>query len=230
MRLYSFQGRYGNDKICRTEQKDLKVGDLLVGKNDMFLALGDEVVRNSDKTKYRIAEKLSVHHKDFLGKEAVEMIHRMTHEYYTSYKNVVKLFVTGELADLFKKEIATKKKVEQTLIVYPDVRTMENTMGATDPSDKGVVILNGTSTQVQQDKAWRGIKTGHIHTLHCTYSQIFQDRKNLQNITLIDSHQRYYKNQQDPRYDTREVLDKMAALYEAKIDKKGLKIFAHCID
>lgn len=72
----------------------------------------------------------------------------MVHEYYTSYKNVVKLFVTGELADLFKKEITVKKKpffqktaghtdIEeqlehstegQQLIVFPDVWTMINTL------------------------------------------------------------------------------------------------------
>ncbi|MBP6911164.1 hypothetical protein KBC03_06325 [Patescibacteria group bacterium] len=136
MRLYAFQARHGNDKICRTEQKDLKVGDLLVGKSDMYLALGDTMAWSADKAKSNITEELSVHHKDFLGKEAIALIHRMVHEYYTSYKNVVKLFVTGELADLFKKEVATKKKVEQSLIIYPDVRTMENTMKAFDPSDK----------------------------------------------------------------------------------------------
>ncbi|MBP6911163.1 hypothetical protein KBC03_06320 [Patescibacteria group bacterium] len=67
---------------------------------------------------------------------------------------------------------------------------------------------------------------GQIHTLLCTYSQIFQDRKNLKNITLIDSHQRYYKNQQDPRYDTREVVKKMAEFYGAKLDIQGIDIFA----
>lgn len=85
----------------------------------------------------------------------MELIHWLTHTYYSSYKNVVKLFVPGEIADLFKKQVSTKKKVEQTLVVYPDVWTMENRAEQTQPTDKGVAVLNGTSTQQQKDKTWR---------------------------------------------------------------------------
>lgn len=162
-------------------------------------------------------ETLELHHKQFFSKKTVQLIHRLVHEYYTSYKNVVKLFVTGELADLFKKQISLKKKVEQKLIVYPDVRTMENLASSTDITEKGVAVLTSTSTQLQKDKVRRGIKMGHIHTLLCTYSQIFQDRKDLKHITIYDSHQRYYKSQQDPRYDTRVVLKQMAEMHNAEL-------------
>lgn len=67
---------------------------------------------------------------------------------------------------------------------------------------------------------------GHISSLHCTYSQLFQDWKSLKSIILVDSHQRYYKNQQDPRYDTREVVKKMAEIYGAELVMQGIDIFA----
>lgn len=130
----------------------------MVGNSDMFLVLGENTSWNVDKNKFSLSEELTVNYKGFFSKKTVELVHWLTHEYYTSYKNVVKLFVTGELADLFKKEIAAKKKVEQALIVYPDVRTMENLAKTVDISDKGVAVLNGTSTQVQKDRARRGIK------------------------------------------------------------------------
>lgn len=225
MRLFAFQSRYGHDKTCRTEQKGLKEGDLLVGKNDMFLVLGETLKRGNDEKKNMITEELEVHHKKFLSGQTISLIHRMVHQYYTSYKNVVKLFVTGELSDLFTREISVKKKAEQSLYVYPDARTMENLPKPAGLDPKTTAVLTGTSTQVQQDKIRRGIKMGHIHTLLCTYSQIFQDRKDLKRITIYDSHQRYYKNQQDPRYDTREVLRQLAKIHNVELRDEGVHIF-----
>lgn len=226
MFLYSFQWRYGHDKICRTEQKDLSIGDLYVGGADMYLALGDTVSRKVPKEKYTILETISLHHAWFFSKKAIELLHRMSHEYYSSYKNIVKLFVPGELADLFHREIKTKKKQPQKLLVYPDVRTMANLaqQSEIELSDKGIAILNGTSTQLQKDKARWGIKMGHIHTLLGTPSQVFQDWKDLDQITLIDSHQRYYKSQQDPRYDVREICKKLSDLHNAKLETTGVEI------
>lgn len=68
---------------------------------------------------------------------------------------------------------------------------------------------------------------GHIHTVHCTASEIFQDWRNLKYITLHDAHQRYYKSQQDPRYDTREVARKMADAYGSNLTFQGIDIFAY---
>ena len=60
--------------------------------------------------KATIYDKLELHQKKFFQKETIELIDWIVSQYYTSYKNVVKLFVTGELADLFKKEVSVKKK------------------------------------------------------------------------------------------------------------------------
>lgn len=192
----------------------------------MYVALGDETTRKVDKDKFLLSDRVDEYYPNFFSKKTLTLIHRLVHEYYTSYKNVVKLFVTGEVADLFNKEIKTKKKAEQKLVVFPDVRTMDNHI-KTNPaynSLKEYVILNGTSTQVQKDKARRGIKTGQIQTLFCTPSQLFQDRKNLTEISLIDTHQRYYKSQQDPRYDTREICKKLAEIHKATLNTTGIQI------
>lgn len=153
----------------------------------MYLVLHNSELKTqnsklSNEKKNKVTEELTVDHKQFLRKETIELIHRMVHEYYTSYKNVVKLFVSGELADLFKKELSVKKKpffnvellahdthtIEKTiidskegqqLIVFPDVRTMMNTMKSAHVEEKtGIVVLTSSSTQQQKDKAWRGIK------------------------------------------------------------------------
>lgn len=121
----------------------------------MFLVMGEEIAWKVDKNKMNTTETLAVYHDGFLSSASMKLIHRLTHEYYSSYKNVVKLFVPGEIADLFKKQISTKKKIEQSLTIYPDVRTMENRVDSEETTNKSVAVLNGTSTQQQKDKAWR---------------------------------------------------------------------------
>jgi len=210
----------------------------------MFLVLGEELARPIGK-KLVSSATLEMHYASFFSAKALTLVHRLVHQYYTSYKNVVKLFVSDDIAALQKKEITKSKKSlfqrfsiqnstfniqhstegGQQLVVFPDVWTMKSFLGSQE-LPVGTVILNATSTQQQKDKARRGIKMGHISTLCCTYSQIFQDRKDLKHILLIDQHQRYYKNQQDPRYDAVEVVKQMAVLYGAELVLHGMNIFA----
>lgn len=72
-------------------------------------------------------------------------------------------------------------------------------------------------TYQQKIVSYRNIKYGVINTLICTHSQIFQDRKSLNKILIIDPHKRYYKNTHNPKYNTLSVATYMADLYHADL-------------
>ena len=71
----------------------------------------------------------------------MELLHWMVETYYTTYKSVVKHFVTDELQKLLEREAKSVKSIKskvhkvenfsisekgQTLIVFPDLWTMTN--------------------------------------------------------------------------------------------------------
>ena len=84
--------------------------------------------------------------------------------------------------------------------------------------------MNGKHTKKQRAEVFWKIKNGAPETLVCTYSQIFQDWQDLKRIILIDQHKRYYKNQQDPRYYTPRVVEKMGEIYECEVVKTGWEV------
>lgn len=190
-----------------------------------------------------ITKKISFHNSEvtisvsrFLSKTTLELVHRMVQHRYSTYKNVLKLRIPDEITPLLTKKPKRVVKPEfqkvvydettfqltqepgliagQQLIVFPDLRTMStSSLSAHFLKADGTIVLHGGSTTLQKTKAFRAVKHGLAHTLVCTYSQIFQDRKSLMHIVLVDPHKRYYKNQQDPRYDTVEVVKKMEQAY-----------------
>ncbi|NCQ81735.1 hypothetical protein GW750_02820 [bacterium] len=46
---------------------------------------------------------------------------------------------------------------------------------------------------------------------------MFVDRVDLQSITCVDSHMRYYASQQDPRYKVVTVLEEFARIHKATL-------------
>lgn len=117
--------------------------------------------------------------------------------------------------------VMSERDVEgQQLVVFPDLRTMEQYNSF---MWDGVVVLHSKSTKKQKSEAFWWIKQGNIKNLFCTYSQIFQDRHHLTSIIMIDQHKRYYKHHQDPRYTVGTVLEKMADIYGARLEKMGIE-------
>jgi hypothetical protein len=93
----------------------------------------------------------------------------MVETYYTTYKSVIRHFVTDELEKLLEREHKSIKskvhkvcKVEkfsiaengQTLIVFPDLRTMTNSLsvegGTEEERNGGKIILLASQTEKQK--------------------------------------------------------------------------------
>lgn len=183
----------------------------------------------------------------FLSKQAMQLLHWMVETYYTTYKSVVKHFITDELNKLLERESkigknwGTSRNVEenkktleqntlswftlakkwQTLVVFPDLRTMTNSSVECRVQSTELpwtVTLLASQTEKQKAEHRWEIKKGMKSVILCTYAEIFQDFHDLQKIIRIDPHKWYYANQQDPRYKVGEVLKKMAELYWAELE------------
>lgn len=113
------------------------------------------------------------------------------------------------------------QKKHQTLIILPSIWSATQQIDKQWLSLPWTAFLHSQSTVNQKIQIFRGIKNWSIDTLFCTYSQLFQDRKKLSHIILIDAHSWWYKNQQDPRYFVPSVVEMIATTYGASIDKTG---------
>ena len=164
----------------------------------------------------------------------LDLLHRMVETYYTTYKSVIRLFVTNAIEKLLEREGKLKAQGSklkavvqswgfslategQTLIVFPDLRTMFNTTDEAFRESEGVAFLSATQTEKQKDVHRWEIKKWIKSVILCTYAEIFQDFHDLKKIIFIDPHKRYYANQQDPRYKVGDVLEEMKKLYWAEL-------------
>jgi len=223
-------------------QKLLVRWNLVKYQDDVFLCLWDEIsFQEQYQYLYEIKESdLSLISKSFLTDETLDMVNWMVYRRYSSYKSVLKYFVSFDIEWLmsrwklqikktkiknneikiqsWKFEISAEKIDGQQLIIFPDLWTLFNTMDEDILSAKWNIFLKSNDTQNQKDKKWWMIKNGEIKNVFCTHSEIFQDWNDLKKIILIDPYKRYYENQQDPRYSVNEVVKKMLEIYWAKFE------------
>ncbi|MCX6822554.1 MAG: hypothetical protein NTX91_00965 [candidate division SR1 bacterium] len=185
----------------------MKSGDLLQLGSEYFLCLGKKI---SFEELYLKMEELKngnmeICYKGFLSKETMALLHRMVETYYTTYKSVVKHFVTDELQKLLEREGKIKDKrgktkdesprkslnfnlgsficssQGQTLVVFPDLRTLTNgglkmdDLPAGRQGGGGLVTLLASQTEKQKDVHRWEIKKGMQSVILCTYAEIFQD-------------------------------------------------------
>jgi primosomal protein N' len=120
-------------------------------------------------------------------------------------------FSKGVEGDLDSKNISLSPEW-QSLIVFPDLRTLMNIIDEKFMSQAWVDTLLSSNTQNQKDKSWRNIKNWNTNIILATHSEIFQDYKNLKKIVIIRPNKRYYANQQDPRYKTLDVVKRLAEI------------------
>jgi len=106
----------------------------------------------------------------------------------------------------------------QTLIVFPDLRTLINMTDDEFRKQPWVDTLLSTNTQNQKDKSRWNIKLGNTKFIFATHSEIFQNYNNLKKIIIFYPHKRYYANQQDPRYKTLAVVQKMSEIYKCELE------------
>jgi len=105
----------------------------------------------------------------------------------------------------------------QTLIVFPDLWTLMNMTDDEFRKKDWVDTLLSTNTQNQKDKSWRNIKQWNTKVIFATHSEIYQDYADLKKIIIFFPHKRYYSNQQDPRYKTLAVVQKMSEIYHCEL-------------
>lgn len=236
MYLYSFDRFFGFDKVCLLGdfgKKKIKAGDLLVFWNQYFLALGDKIAF-AEQYGHLESVKAELMYKQFLTQPTLDLLHRMVETYYTTYKSVIRLFITNDIQKLLEREWKLKTKslkstaaiqfcdfslvdTGQTLIVFPDLWTMFNSISDQFREDYWVAFLSSTHTEKQKDVHRWEIKKGRKSVILCTYAEIFQDYYDLKKIIFIDPHKWYYVNQQDPRYKVGDVLEEMKKLYGAEL-------------
>jgi primosomal protein N' len=77
--------------------------------------------------------------------------------------------------------------------------------------------LYSTDTQNRKDQHRWEIKKSKTWIIVSTQSEIFQPFNNLWTIIFVDWYKRYYHNQQDPRYDIKEVVNKLKELWSCDV-------------
>ena len=190
--------------------------------------------------------KFQLIEKNLVSKETIQFINYMVYERYCPYYNVMKYFLPQEIDKLIERKIGKQKTCNivlwmewdeeynliknsslhsewqsitdwQTLIVFPDLRTLINMTDDAFRKQKWVDTLLSTNTQNQKDKSRRNIKLWNTKVIFATHSEIFQNYKNLKKIIIFYPHKRYYSNQQDPRYKTLAVVQKMSEIYQCEL-------------
>jgi len=245
--IYSFDRFAGDDRVFVLENgQKLWIGDLFRIENSYFLNLWEDIAWQDKHKVFWKSEitNLNLVKKWFISAKTLWFIHFLVYQYYSVYRKFVPLFVNTDIEKTlkydiykpktskyqevifdmqnFKLDIWAEKLNWQQLVVFPDLWTMENLLD--NKKFKDIETLISSNTQTKKDKIYWQIKNGCLGTLFCTYSQIFQDWRNLKNIILIDGHKRYYKNQQEPRYYVPTVLSQMSKIYWANFQKFGYKL------
>lgn len=219
MYLFAVEQYAWFDRVFKTDSSvKLSRWDLIKLWNSHFIILWNQISFPElyQKHKLEISIQPEIVYKNFLKENTLDLINFLTYTYYTSYNNIIPLFIDNDITRILLAQVSTKKNVEQSLIVFPDLWSISNYNLDSFELD-WYTLLHWQSTEKQKITAFWWIKSWKIKNLICTYSQIFQDWVNLKKIIIIDTHKWYYKNQQDPRYSVVSVVEKMAEIYESEI-------------
>ena len=234
MYLFSFKQFAWHDRVFSSSLSIWKAGDLIQCWSDFLLNLWEEVnFPELIKTQFTPTSPCEVIYKEFFDEKFLALLHWMVYQWYSTYNNVLKYFVSFEIPQLLARETKTSIKnkklkignvsialneTKQNLIIVPDNRSRENQLSDFFSQD-WIIHLYSTDTQNRKDQNWREIKKSNTWIIVATQSEVFQPFSNLWAITFIDWYKRYYHNQQDPRYNISEVVKKMQELWDCDIIK-----------
>ncbi len=105
---------------------------------------------------------MKVRYPGFFDQRFLSFLHWMVYEWYSSYKNVMKYFVSMELQELLKREqkisATTKNPSAQTLVIFPDNWTRFNVTPPEKFEEKNLISLASSDTQNRKDLHRRTIK------------------------------------------------------------------------
>ena len=240
MYLFSFKQFVWHDRVFSSNLPIWKAGDLIQCWTDFLLNLWDEIsFPELIRTQFTPNSPCEVVYPKFFDQNFLALLHRMVYQRYTTYNNVLKYFVSFEIPQLLAREAKAKwqnKKLilnkvsipfdesKQNLVIIPDNRSRENQLSDFFSQD-WIIHLYSTDTQNRKDQNRREIKKSKVWIIVATQSEVFQPFNNLWSITLIDGYKRYYHNQQDPRYEIPDVVNKMQVLRNCQVislENKGL--------
>lgn len=235
---------YSFDFICRVDSVffsniEFKVNpwDLLYDWNRYYLSLWTNIsFEDLIIDEISLDTSISIDFKSLLSKNSIDIIHNIVKESFSLYRLVVPMFIPDDIRSILKRASKkvnksvenidylnyinswiVKKNQWQQLIIFPDLWSIYNQLDNNYLSFDWVEILNSKSTNVQKWKTFWNIKNWITNSLVCTHSQIFQDWLNLWKIIIFSPHQRYYKNQKDPRYSTVDLLKKFEEIYNCEL-------------
>lgn len=230
MYIYSFTHFAWSDRVFHAPHLNANPWDLLSDGVNTVLALGEEIAFPELINSIYTWAPLGLKHPQLLSAPTLELLHRMVKTRYSTYKNVIKLFLDPDIDALLAKKpskLAKKSKKtecrigihhiqtdkDQILVVFPDLWTRENSLY----EEQNTLSLQSLQTQAKKNlNRWK-IKEGSENLLLATSSEIFQDFKTLARIYLLEPQKRYYASQQDPRYKVQTVLQKIAELHQAQL-------------
>jgi len=221
MYLFSFNKFTWHDRVFLLDEKIKSDSwDLIKIQDDYFFCLWENISFQELYTyKLKMVFEPTMMCKWLLSNKAMEFLHWMVYERYSTYKSVLKLFLSFEIDKLLEKWTSKKNaKNKQELTIFPDLWTLYNTVYETTLEDKKTWVLSSIQTQNQKDKLFWKIKKWEITNIIWTSSEIFQDYSNLQKITFISPDKRYYSSQKDPRYKTSMVVDKLKEIYGCEVE------------
>lgn len=228
MYYYFFDRYYGHDRVAQAVPEWVCAWDFFEARGFGYvLCLWDSVSRveqyNYPALDLTDAEIIMIA-PSAMSKQSLVLLHRFTHHWFCPYKKAIPLWISdaGQRAKRVPKSKRSKKKNDQSLIVFPNLRSLTHYTNTHDLDER--LILHSQSTIKQKSEAYWSIRSWSTQHLACTYSQIFQDRSQLREITLVDQHTRYYKSQQDPRYHTWVVLDEMSTIFGSRLEKTWLSL------
>lgn len=235
---------YSFDFICRVDSvfishtnKKVSHWDLLYDGSRYYLCLWTHVsFEDLIVDEISLDDEIKIEYKSFLSKEIIDIIHHIVKNNFSLYRLVIPMFLPDEIRNLLKRASKKinksvefidysnysnswiiKKCIGQQLIIYPDMWSIYNQFDNNYLLFDWVESLNSKSTNIQKWKTFWNIKNWITNTLVCTHSQIFQDWLNLEKIIIYSPHQRYYKNQKDPRYSTIDILNLFKEIYNCEI-------------
>ncbi len=229
--LTTFPGQHG---LFTLPVGNWQEGDLLYLQDQYALHLGTQLSCTIPK-QLPHAPRSEILEPGLLSTHTLSWVHWFVAHRFTTYPKALSLRLGDELLPLLaRKPKSTKKKswlqattdnfvtidssytlqlssqpYTQQVVVFPDVRTMMNTIPDTFKDLPHTLLLHSQSTPKQLQEAFRACKTWLATTIITTWSQIFHDRTHLSHCLVVAPHTRYYKQQQDPRYHTVTVLQEL---------------------
>lgn len=243
MFLYHFDSSYPSQSIVSHYDDTMQVWAWMRDEQDhYYIVLGTTIYRphlykiTQAPAQLSLCQTLTHNQSMQVSDHTLSLIHQLVYEYYTTYTNIIKLFIPSDISKLLAKSAkATKSKPQYHPIIKSD-----NTLAISDQLQSGQqciimpdrwTIINyrdewsydlkecigSQHTSLQDIKWYWNLKCWLTSRIIATPAQCFWEFDQLTQIVVIDPHKRYYKSQQDPRYDIMRVAELMAHTYQCEL-------------